>query len=240
VIDCSGYEWHSKIHNFTLGNRCLCCLLIISVHGRSFLRLLLKYCSRISNNTEQVMTLDTCSEDPKFGPQPHFYMHRLKLLASMLWFPFSYLCEPRVWNEYCHNWRCLPQGGYCNLPPVIGQYYMVVLCVIVLCSLVEVYRRFRGACWLQYQGDNPDDAGSKHLWNVGKLPPDCTVLQPRRQPSSYLLLWEPEISLSIIFTWVPTYEMNNCAFRVKEVECDKLLKTRYCIWYAGGYRATLL
>jgi hypothetical protein len=31
----------------------------------------------------------------------------------------------------------------------------------------------------------PDDGGSKHLWNVGKLLPDYTALQPRRQPSSY-------------------------------------------------------
>jgi hypothetical protein len=41
-------------------------------------------------------------------------------------------------------------------------------------SLVEVYRRFRGA----------DDGGSKHLRNVGKLQPDYTAQQPRRQPSS--------------------------------------------------------
>jgi hypothetical protein len=29
------------------------------------------------------------------------------------------------------------------------------------------------------------DGGSKDLWNVGKLLPDYTALQPRRQPSSY-------------------------------------------------------
>jgi hypothetical protein len=29
----------------------------------------------------------------------------------------------------------------------------------------------------------PDDGGSKDLWNVGKLLPDYTVLQPRRQQS---------------------------------------------------------
>jgi hypothetical protein len=27
----------------------------------------------------------------------------------------------------------------------------------------------------------PDDGGSKHLWNIGKLPPDYTAQQPRRQ-----------------------------------------------------------
>jgi hypothetical protein len=31
----------------------------------------------------------------------------------------------------------------------------------------------------------PHDGDSKDLWNVGKLLPDYTALQPRRQPSSY-------------------------------------------------------
>jgi hypothetical protein len=31
--------------------------------------------------------------------------------------------------------------------------------------------------------DCPDDGGSKDLWNAGKLLPDYTVLQPRRQQS---------------------------------------------------------
>jgi hypothetical protein len=34
------------------------------------------------------------------------------------------------------------------------------------------------------QGDRPDDGGSKHLWNVGKLIPDYTAQQPTRQSSS--------------------------------------------------------
>jgi hypothetical protein len=28
----------------------------------------------------------------------------------------------------------------------------------------------------------PDDGGSRHLLNVGRLPPDYTAQQPRRQP----------------------------------------------------------
>jgi hypothetical protein len=40
----------------------------------------------------------------------------------------------------------------------------------------------------------PDDGGSKILWNIGKLTPDYTAQQPRRQPSSYSSPWEPEIS----------------------------------------------
>jgi hypothetical protein len=43
---------------------------------------------------------------------------------------------------------------------------------------------------------SPDDGGSKYLWNVGKLLPDYTALQPRRQPSSYTPPWEPQILLS--------------------------------------------
>jgi hypothetical protein len=36
----------------------------------------------------------------------------------------------------------------------------------------------------EYEDDHrPDDGGSKDLWNVGKLLPDYTALQPRRQPS---------------------------------------------------------
>jgi hypothetical protein len=43
----------------------------------------------------------------------------------------------------------------------------------------------------------PDDGGSKVLWNVGKLLPDYTVLQSRRQPFSYSPPWEPQILLYI-------------------------------------------
>jgi hypothetical protein len=57
---------------------------------------------------------------------------------------------------------------------------MAVFWVVAPCSLVEVYQRFRGPCCLHHQGDP-----SFHPWNVGKLLPDYTELQPRRQPSSY-------------------------------------------------------
>jgi hypothetical protein len=49
---------------------------------------------------------------------------------------------------------------------------MAVFWVVTPCSLVEVYRRFGGACCLHHQGGR------------GKLLPDYTALQPRRQPSS--------------------------------------------------------
>jgi hypothetical protein len=64
---------------------------------------------------------------------------------------------------------------------------MAVFWVVASCSLVEVYLRFRA--------HRPDDGASKHLWNVCKLLPDYTAQQLRRQPSSYLPPWEPQISL---------------------------------------------
>jgi hypothetical protein len=42
----------------------------------------------------------------------------------------------------------------------------------------------------------PDDGRSKDLWNVGKLLPDYTALQPRRQPSSNSPPWELHILLN--------------------------------------------
>jgi hypothetical protein len=38
--------------------------------------------------------------------------------------------------------------------------------------------------WVVAPYDRPDGEGRKPLWNVGKLLPDCTVQQSRRQPSS--------------------------------------------------------
>jgi hypothetical protein len=37
--------------------------------------------------------------------------------------------------------------------------------------------------WLS-SGHHPDDVGSKHRWNIGKILPGYTAQQPRRQPSS--------------------------------------------------------
>jgi hypothetical protein len=54
---------------------------------------------------------------------------------------------------------------------------MAIFWVVAPYSLVEIYQRFRGPCRL------PDDGGSKDLWNAGKLLPDHSELQPRRQPS---------------------------------------------------------
>jgi hypothetical protein len=42
-----------------------------------------------------------------------------------------------------------------------------------------------------------DDGGSTDLENVRNLIPVCTAPQPRRQPSSYQPLWEPQIVLIV-------------------------------------------
>jgi hypothetical protein len=68
---------------------------------------------------------------------------------------------------------------------VIFQVLTVVLMKITAfwdiasCSLVEIDRRFRGAYC---------------LWKVGQFLPDYKTKHPKRQPSSYLPPWEPEIS----------------------------------------------
>jgi hypothetical protein len=71
---------------------------------------------------------------------------------------------------------------------------MAVFWVVAPCSLVGVYQLFRGPYCLHRQVD--DDGGSKDILNVGKILPDYTALQLRRQPSSYSPPWEPQIMLS--------------------------------------------
>jgi hypothetical protein len=85
------------------------------------------------------------------------------------------------------------KGLYFNLKfeleSSFGSWRWLSFWVVAPCSLVEVYRHFRGAC-------------CKCLWNIGKLLPDCSVQQPRRQPplySLYLPLWEPQIFLRKMF-----------------------------------------
>jgi hypothetical protein len=66
---------------------------------------------------------------------------------------------------------------------------MAVFWVVEPYSLVEVYQRFRGPCCQVTHCR--DDGGSKYLWNVGKLLPDHTALQPRRQS-----FW---VKISVVF-----------------------------------------
>jgi hypothetical protein len=61
---------------------------------------------------------------------------------------------------------------------------MAVFWVVASCSLVGVYRHFRSSCCLHHH----PDGGSKHLFNVSKLLPDCMAQQPRRQSSSCFIV----------------------------------------------------
>jgi hypothetical protein len=54
---------------------------------------------------------------------------------------------------------------------------MTVFWDVAPCSLVEVCRRFRGSCSLH----RPDNGGTTHIWNDGKLLPDYTPQHYRRQ-----------------------------------------------------------
>jgi hypothetical protein len=49
----------------------------------------------------------------------------------------------------------------------------------------------------------PEDGGSMFHPNVGKLLLDYTVLQPRRQPSSYTSPREPKISPTVVHFYTP-------------------------------------
>jgi hypothetical protein len=109
---------------------------------------------------------------------------------------------------------------------------MAVFWTVAPCSLVEVYQRFRGPCCLQHQGDeatqSSDDGGSKDLQNVGKLLPDYTALQPRRQPSSYSPPWEPQILISVSVYWedvgVPGWKLSgwsNTRATISSKNCEK-------------------
>jgi hypothetical protein len=58
---------------------------------------------------------------------------------------------------------------------------MTVLYIFPLCSLLEFYRRFRGATCFHHEGDR-------------KILPHYAALQPAKQPPSYSPPWEPKIS----------------------------------------------
>jgi ABC-type nickel/cobalt efflux system permease component RcnA len=72
---------------------------------------------------------------------------------------------------------------------------MAVFWVVAPCGLVQVYHCFRSPFRRHHQGRHhrSDDGPSKNLWNIGKLIPDCTALQPRRQPSTYSPPWGRQI-----------------------------------------------
>jgi hypothetical protein len=68
---------------------------------------------------------------------------------------------------------------------------MAVFWVVVPCSLVEVYKRFRGPCCLHYQG--------------------------RRQPSSHSPPWEPQILLNISNPNCCKYKLTACGRNIRAI-----------------------
>jgi hypothetical protein len=71
------------------------------------------------------------------------------------------------------------------------------LTVLMPCSLVDLYRCFRGYFCFHYQVDEwPQMMGTSCKSETSELAPVYTALQPRKQPNSYSQPWEPEISHS--------------------------------------------
>jgi hypothetical protein len=68
---------------------------------------------------------------------------------------------------------------------------MAVFWVVAPCRLLSVDQRYWGPYCLQLQGNT--------LSNVVKLTPAYIALQPRRQPSSYSLHWEPQVLIISVF-----------------------------------------
>jgi hypothetical protein len=66
----------------------------------------------------------------------------------------------------------------------------IVFWVVALCNLVEFTDVLEALAVsiIRAMSNRPDDGGSKHLSNVGKLLPDYTAQQPRRQSSSFSIL----------------------------------------------------
>jgi hypothetical protein len=78
-----------------------------------------------------------------------------------------------------------------------------------------------GYRWLRFQvvrrqHHHPDDAGSKHLWNIGVRPPRYKALHPRRQPcpDSFLICWIHSVGV-------------NCAPCTPDVSCGRRLVNWY-------------
>jgi hypothetical protein len=87
------------------------------------------------------------------------------------------------------------------------------------CSVVEVYWRYRGAYCHHHR---PDDGGSKHLWNVGKLLPDYMAQHLRR------VIFRPiNVSIRVLQTSYPTNE------RTYRSHSSSHVTKCYCGWILG-------
>jgi hypothetical protein len=114
------------------------------------------------------------------------------------------------------SWN-LVQTLHITLLNTFNSLKMAAFWYITSCCLVEVDLRLRCAYCHHHQGTHrPNDGGSKHLWNVGKLLLDYTEQEPRRLSSSYSPPWEPEI-----WVLIPCYQQHTDKPAVKTCEVIK-------------------
>jgi hypothetical protein len=139
------------------------------------------------------------------------------------------ISRPNKYKMEVTHYQCKSSASS-NLLPVMAVFW-----VVALCSLVEVYQRFRGPFCLHHR---PDDGGSKNLWNVGKLLQDYTALQPRRQPSSYSPPWESQILLTSGCFSISVLCQLFCRNTEHTLQLELLLKKAWCklrydifMWY---------
>jgi hypothetical protein len=130
---------------------------------------------------------------------------RIFLISVILLTPWNRsLCETSSAGQKIACLPCIEPEG--SLPSRIlgshgGEYEEAVFWVVAPCNQVEVYQRFRGPCCLH----RTDDGCSKDFWNVGKLLPDYTALQPRRLPSTgFCFHKSPPLTLSWAIWIQPT------------------------------------
>jgi hypothetical protein len=126
-----------------------------------------------------------------------------------------------AWNDHFQPfmWRDASSQGLryaCRLPTIFDHHWFVNSVVILLLKVWGLTQQDH-CVWADYFfcysgqqrknerecnfniSDRPDDGGSKDLWNVGKLLPDYTALQPRRQPSSLQKSLQADISRTLCF-----------------------------------------
>jgi hypothetical protein len=140
---------------------------------------------------------------------------RFILLLSSL---RTYVCYVPLPSRFSSNMLHIFLISACVLHtlPTSTFLKMAVFWVVAPRSLVEVYRRSL------LPSSSPWWWVSKDLWNVGRLLPDCTALQTRRQPSSYSPPWEPQILLSLLDLII-----NNIRPCMKKVKLSRYMPWRH-------------
>jgi hypothetical protein len=70
----------------------------------------------------------------------------------------KYTSQSHFSKRYAGTWQVIAKITKSN------TVKMAIFWVVAPCSVIEVYRRFRGACCLHHQGNHcPDDGGRMYL-----------------------------------------------------------------------------